>query len=111
MPVIQRTQTIATVSQERNLISGSAYEFARRAQAVTMGLTQAATGMFATINSGPDVIAEEFEPYIATQYPIVPDQMFYNDVMEMGDRLVISIRNPTGGGIIARTLVQITELR
>ena len=67
--------------------------------------------MFCTVQSGPDIVAEEFEPYIATTYPIIPDQMFYNDVMSIGDRLVIRVRNPTGGAIIVRTLAQITELR
>jgi hypothetical protein len=31
-------------------------------------------------------------------------------VMEVGDRLRISIRNSTGGAIIARTLVQISAI-
>jgi len=111
MPVIQRSESIAANATVQNTVAGSAYEFARTPQAVSLGLTQAATGLFATIQSGPDIVAEEFEPYIATTYPIIPDQMFYNDVMSMGDRLVVRVRNSTAGAIIARTLAQITELR
>lgn len=111
MPVIQRQETVAANATVQNTVAGSAYEFARTAQAVTLGITQAATGLFATIQSGPDIVAEEFEPYILTTYPVVPDQMFYNDIMAMGDRLVVRVRNSTGAGIIVRTLAQITELR
>jgi len=110
MPVIQRAESVgagATV----NLVRDSVYEFARTPQAVTLGITQAATGMYATLLAGPDTIAEEFEPAILTRFPIVPDEMYYNDVMALGDRLVTRVRNPTAGAIIARTIVQITELR
>lgn len=111
MPTIQRAETVGAGLTVQNTIAGSAYEFARTPQAVSMGITQAATGMFCTIQSGPDIVAEEFEPSILTRFPIIPDDMYYNDVMAQGDRLVLRVRNPTGAGIISRTLVQITELR
>ena len=111
MPVITRTETIAANSTVQNTVAGSAYEFARTPQAASMGITQAATGCFATIQAGPDIVAEEFEPPILTRYAIIPDEMYYNDIMAIGDRLVIRVRNSTGAGIIVRTMVQITELR
>jgi len=110
MPVIQVARSIAAGGSDSNLVSGSAFEFARTRQVVSIGLTQAATGMFATIQAGADIIAEEFEPSILTRFPIIPDDMYYTDVMEVGDRLRISVRNPTGGAIIARTLVQISPI-
>lgn len=111
MPVIQRTESIAAGGLSQNAVAGSAYEFARTPQAVTIGVAQSATGMFTTIQSGPDIVAEEFEPPILTRYPIIPDEMYYNDIMAVGDRLVIRTRNPTGGALTLRTIVQITELR
>lgn len=110
MPVIQVASSIAAGGVNTNLVAGSAFEFARTRQVVSIGLTQAATGMFATIQAGADIIAEEFEPSILTRFPIIPDDMYYTDVMEVGDRLRISVRNPTGGAIIARTLVQISPI-
>jgi len=71
-------------------------------------VTQAATGLFVTLNSGTDVILEESEPVIATRFPIIPDEMYYNDVLEPNDRLVLSIRNSTAAAIISRSLAQIT---
>lgn len=110
MPVIQREVSIAAGAVNDNLIAGSAFEFARQNCAVSIGVSQAATGMFCTIQSGGDVIAEEFSPAILTRYPIIPDEMYYNDVMAQGDRLVIRVRNPTGGAVIARTVVQVQPL-
>jgi hypothetical protein len=105
MPAIQVESTVAANSTNTNLVSGSAFEFARQRQVVSIGITAAATGTFSFISSGADVILEESATYIKTQFPIIPDEMFYNDVMEAGDRLVIRVRNTTGAGIIVRAII------
>jgi len=105
VPAIQKEVSVGAGARNDNLVSGSAFEFARSRQVVSMGLTAAATGVLATITSGADVVLEESAAYIKTQFPIVPDEMFYNDVMEVGDRLVISARNSSGGAIVVRTIV------
>ena len=110
MPVIQKEVSIAAGAVNDNLLTGSAFEFLRQNSLVSIGLSQAATGMFATIQSGSDIVAEEFSPAILTRYPIIPDEMYYSDVGAAGDRLVIRVRNPTGGAIIARAIVQVTPL-
>ena len=108
MPTIQFETTIPATGSIANFLSGSAYEFLRGPSLISMGVTAAATGTFITIQSGSDVVAEEFSPYVATVFPIVPDQMYFNDVGTMGDRLVIRGRNPTGAGIIVRGVVNIS---
>jgi len=109
MPVIQRELSVAagaTVS----MFNGSTYEFARTRMVASIGVTAAATGSFVTLNSGADVVAEEFAPSIATRYPIIPDEMYYNDILEAGDRLVLSVRNPSGGAIVHRALAQLSAV-
>lgn len=110
MPVIQREVSVAAGATNDNLISGSAFEFARQDQVVSIGVAQSATGGFSTIQSGSDIVAEEFAPAILTRYPIIPDEMYYNDVMAVGDRLVIRYRNPTAGALTARVVVQIQPI-
>lgn len=110
MPAIQIEQSVAAGGTVANLVAGSAFEFARSRTLVSLGLTAAATGTFAFINSGADVVLEESPPYVSTLFPIVPDQMFYNDIMEMFDRLRVQIRNSTGGAIVARSLALLTPL-
>lgn len=110
MSVIQREVSIAAGATNDNVFSGSAFEFARQSQVVSVGCAQAATGMFATLQSGGDIVVEEFSPAILTRFPIIPDEMYYNDVMASGDRLVLRVRNPTGGAIIFRAIAQISPI-
>lgn len=110
MPAIQAEVTVGAGLTNNNIVSGSAFEYSRGRQLLSLGVTAAATGTFTTIQSGADVILEESATYIATQFPIVPDQMFYNDIMEMFDRLRIQVRNTAGAGIIARAMALLTPL-
>jgi len=108
MPMIMPTVSIAAGAVNPNLVAGSAFEFARGRQIVSMGWAQSATGGFLTLQAGADIIAEEFEPPILTRYPIIPDEMYFTDVMENGDRLVCRYRNPTGGALTMRGAVQMS---
>lgn len=110
MPVIQKEISVAAGETIENALQGSAFEFLRRNAIVSMGVTAAATGTFVTIQSGADIVLEESPTYVKTAFPVIPDEMAYNDVGVMGDRLVVRLRNPTGGAIIMRVLAQITDL-
>lgn len=107
MPVIQKEVSVAAGASNDNILSGSAFEFARQAQVVTFGVTASATGGFVRINSGADIVAEEFSPAVQTRFPVIPDEMYYTDVAAPGDRLVVACRNPTGGALTFRAVVQI----
>jgi len=109
MPVMQREVSVGAGVTNPNLLAGSVFEFARGNILISAGVTAAATGTFVTINSGSDVVLEESPPVVATVFPIIPDNMFYTDVATVGDRIIIAARNPTGGAIIHRALVQITN--
>ena len=108
MPMIMVETSVAAGAVNNNLVSGSAFEFSRVQSVVSVGLVQSATGGFATIQAGSDIIAEEFSVPILTTYPIIPDNMYFTDVMQAGDRLVLRYRNPTGGALTARAVVQMT---
>jgi len=110
MPMIMIEVSLAAGASNPNLVTGSAYEFARSRQIVSLGVVQSATGMFCTIQSGSDIVAEEFSLPILTTYPIIPDNMYFTDVMEQGDRLVIRVRNPTAGALTARAVVQTSSV-
>jgi hypothetical protein len=107
---MQREINVVTATVNPNLLAGSVYEFARGNILLSMGVTAAATGSFVTINTGSDVVLEESPPPVLTRFPIIPDEMYYTDVATLGDRIVIAARNPTGGDIIHRALVQVTNL-
>lgn len=110
MPVIMREVSVAAGAVNENVLAGSAFEFARQNSLVSIGINQSATGGFATINSGADVVAEEFSPPIDTVYPVIPDAFYFSDVAAAGDRLVVRYRNPTGGALTVRLVCQVTPL-
>lgn len=109
MPSIVKEVSVAAGAVNDNVFAGSAYEFASRRRVASVGLTAAATGTFATLQSGPDIVAEEFAPIVKTVMPVIPDDFFFNDVMDLGDRLVLRVRNPTGGAVIHRAVANLTD--
>jgi hypothetical protein len=116
MSVIQGQLSIAAAGSSNNLLAGSAFEFARSQQLVSIGVAATVTGAFIGITVGADLVLEDTPPFVITAatnggYPIIPDQMTYNDVAQPGDRIVIRARNPTGGAIIFSWVVQISALR
>jgi len=110
MPVIMREVSVGIGVSDPNILAGSTFEFMRGNVYLSMGVTAAATGSFVTIFSGSDIVVEESAPPVLARYPVIPDEMFFNDVATLADRLVIAVRNPTGGAIIHRAVVQITNL-
>ena len=110
MPVIMRETSVGIGVTDPNLLTGSTFELQRNNVFLSIGVTAAATGTFITIISGSDIVVEESPPPVLTRYPVIPDEMYFNDVATLADRLVISARNPTAGAIILRTLVQVTNL-
>lgn len=108
MPMILRSPTIAANSTNDNIIAGSAFEFARGRGVLSMGLSAAAAGVIANLQAGADIVAEAFELPVLTRYPIVPDEMYFTDVVEQGDRIVQRCQNTTGAGIVVRSVTQLS---
>ena len=110
MPTIQKEILIAANTVNDNILSGSSFEFLRGNSVVSIGLTGSATGLVANIQSGADIILEESPLLVKASMPIVPDDMYYNDVGVGGDRLVVRVRNTTAGALTVRAIVQVTQL-
>lgn len=110
MPVIQKEVSVAANSAVENILSGSAFEFLRGNAIVSIGLAGSATGLVANIQSGADIVLEESPIVVKASMPTIPDEMYYNDVGVMGDRLVVRVRNTTGGALTIRAIVQVTPL-
>lgn len=109
--VIVRSTSVAATTVNENLLAGSAFEFARANSFVSMGIVQSATGMFITIQSGGNVVAEEFAPPIeATAFPQTNEDFYFNTFAVAGDRLVVRARNSTGGALTVRVVVQVTDV-
>lgn len=110
MPVIQKEISVPANSANENILTGSSFEFLRSNAVVSIGLTGSATGLVANIQSGADIVLEESPILVKTTMPIIPDDMYYNDVGTQGDRLVIRVRNTTGGALTVRCVAQVTQI-
>lgn len=110
MAVIQKLTNVAAGGVEENALTGSAFEFARGNSLVSIGVTTDTAGGLVTIQSGSDIVLEESPAAVKATNPIIPDEFYYSDVATQGDRLVVRLRNPTGGAINFRTIVQVTNL-
>ncbi len=110
MPVIQKEISIAANAVDNNILSGSSFEFLRSNAVVSVGLAGSASGLVANIQSGSDIVLEESPILVKTTMPSIPDDMYYNDVGVQGDRLVVRIRNTTGGALTIRAVVQIQAI-
>jgi hypothetical protein len=108
--VIQKEMSVAAGAVSDNLVSGSAFEYARVPSVVSIACVASATGAFVTIQAGPTIVLEESPPSVKTAMPVVPDDFLYVAAMAPGDRLVVRFRNPTGAAVTARLVAQITEV-
>lgn len=108
MPNIFSEVSLLTTVANPSIINGNAFEFARSRAVVSIGVAAAATGTFCNIQLGARNIATEFSPPILTRYPVLPDEMYVNDVVDVNDRILIPWRNPTGGTVVVRAVVQLS---
>lgn len=101
MPTIQRSTSVTTAGSP-NLVTGSAFEYPQQPMQVSMGLITTATNMFATIYAGGRLIAEEFliDFVAGAVYPTIPDDIAFNFVILPGERLVVAVRNASGGTLV-----------
>lgn len=111
MRIIQRTAAvpIAAGGVVDNVLAGSAFEFLPSNAIISMGVNCGA-GMLGTLNVGATAVVEESVMATGTDFPTIPDDMFYTFAGAQGDRLTLRLRNPTAGALNYWVLVQIQEV-
>jgi len=109
--IIQKATIVPANETNENVFSGSTFEFPRTNAVVSIGSVGNAVGLFITILAGGNVVLEESPPAISTDFPLIPDEFYYNFAMLSGERLVVRCRNSTGASITLRTIAQMTSVR
>jgi len=108
--------TTGTTLTPNNVWSGSAYEYLRGPAFVNIGIITpgSAGGLLTTCTIGGITIAEEFEvpfsdPAVrGTDYPMVAESYLIQAAGTTLDRLVNTLRNPTGGTLTYSAVAMIT---
>ena len=98
--VIQDKITVGAGAVVENAFAGSVFEFARVNQIMSLGVQADATGGLITVQTGATVIVEESPCPTGVGYPRVPDEFYYNAGALAGERLLLRLRNDTGGNLV-----------
>lgn len=116
--IIKRDGSLATVTalNPNNVWSGSAFEYLPGPTFVNIGIITpgAAGGLLAAVYVGASLIAEEFEvpfsdPAVrGTDYPMIAEAYLIQAGGNANDRLVTTLRNPTGGTLTYSAVAMLT---
>lgn len=109
MPLILEERSIAAGASV-DLFDNSIFRYLPWNAAVSIGITQSATGCVATVLSGSDTLLQESALPIATVFPKIPDEMYLQDVAGAGELLTAKVRNTTGGALTVRMAAQLTPI-
>lgn len=99
MPIIRKTASLAAGATVDNVLSGSAFEYLPQAAHIQFAVIGSATGLVATVQSGSDVLQEEAPISTANRFGLFPDDFDLTDVAAGGDRLIVKVRNTSGGAL------------
>lgn len=93
-----------------NVLAGKAMEFLNEDSKITLYATGAAAAMHATLMIGDSVLIDDQEISGANRFPLRPDDMVDEGAGFAGDRLILRIRNSTGGALVAQSLLVVEPL-
>lgn len=108
MGLMTDVRAVATLVKVDNILSGKSEEFVTRPSLVSIYATGGGAGMRMSIIAGGQTVVDDQELPERAAFPIEPDDI----VAQFGltgpsDRLVISLRNTSGGTLTARTKVKV----
>jgi hypothetical protein len=104
---MQKERSILANETVENVFSGSAFEFARQNSLLNMAVVGSATGLVATIQVGSRVVVEESPLSILTTMPKLQDDFYYSEGVLANERIILRVRNTTGGALTVRTIAQL----
>lgn len=108
MAFISDVRSVAANATVANAFSGKTQEFLTQPSVLQFAIVASAVGMFATILIGDTVIVEDQEVSGANRYPTFPDDFLYQGAGLQGDRIVVKLRNSTGGAITVNSVAAIS---
>jgi hypothetical protein len=108
---MQGQTSLTTGASNDNILSGQPFEFLPFDALVSFGITQA-TGnvgdLIVDVFSGADLLVSSFKPPVGAID--LSAHLYLEDEAMAGDRLVIKVRNTSGGTLALNWLVRIESL-
>lgn len=109
-PAMTDRQSVAANTKTGNLLAGKTFEFAGRPSQVTLYASAAAVGLNVSLQIGNEVLVDDQEINAQNRMPLVPDDYVAKGGAFAGDRIVLTLRNTTGGAIVGFTRVDVDPL-
>lgn len=98
--LIQNSTSVAANTQVDDVLVNNILATNRQGlSAVDWGVTASATGLLVSLFNGVIQLAPEFAPSLANRFPISPDDFLGRFGLREIDRLILKVRNTTGGAL------------
>lgn len=112
MPVMTDSRSVAANAAVENILSGKLHEFISGMQAaqIRVFMSASAVGMNASVLVGGESFCQDQTVSNSNRFPIDPDDFLADAGGFAGDRILIGLRNTTGGAITVQTRVSITPV-
>lgn len=110
MPRMSDVRSVAANSVVDNVLSGKLHEFLGEDSAITLLAAASAVGARVTLLIGGESVIQDQEIGAANRFPIYPDDFVAEGAGFQADRLLLSIRNTTGGAITVQTVVDTSAI-
>jgi len=107
MAMMTDTQSVLANAVVQNAIAGKSQEFIKEPSVVSLSATGSAIGLFMTFIIGDEVVIEDQAIPLTNRFPIVPDDTLGQGGAFPGDRVVVKIRNSTGGALTSWVRVDV----
>jgi len=107
MAMMTDTQSVGGNAVVQNAVAGKSQEFIKEPSVVSLSATGSAIGLFMTFIVGEEVIIEDQAIPLTNRFPIVPDDTLASGGGFPGDRVIVKIRNSTGGALTSWVRVDV----
>lgn len=103
--VMTDVQTVAANAVVDNILAGKVGEFLTEESIVRVFIAAAAAGIRVSFLVGSEAIVQDQEMSDVNRFPQDPEDFLGESGGLPGDRVLISLRNTTGAGVVVRTRI------
>src|SRR5512136_3355737 len=107
MAIMTDTQSVAANTTTSNVLAGKQAEFVKEPSVVTLSATGSAIGLYVTMIVGEEIAIEDQAIPLTNRFPVVPDDTLAQAGAFPGDRVIVKVRNSTGGALTSWVRVDV----
>jgi hypothetical protein len=107
MAFMTDVQSVAANTTTANVLAGKQAEFVKEASVITISATGSAVGLFITAIVGEEIVIEDQAIPLTNRFPVLPDDSLAQAGAFPGDRIIVRIRNSTGGALTSWVRVDV----